>query len=111
MKYFSPAILDGSVTTAKLASSAVTRAKIKDGISSQSGSIPTQGKVTVSLDAWAFFPELEADMPVSATLDVQVLPKFKAVPAGSVNFPEFDLRNEDTGSARNYDVDWRFIDA
>ena len=121
MKYFSPGLLDGSVTTAKLADNAVNSAKIGQGgvrsldiatvDSSQSGTIAIQGKVAVVLNPYTLWADIEADMPASATLDVQMLANFKAVPAAAADSPIFDLRNEDTGFTRAYDVAWRHIAA
>ncbi len=111
MRYFSPSILDGSVTTAKLANDAVTQAKINTTMSSQSGNIGIQSKVLVALDTFSFFCDTEADMPVSATLDVDMVANFIAVPAANAFFPRFDLRNMDTGSTRDYEVAWHHVDA
>ena len=109
MRYFSPAILDGSVTTAKLAIGAVTRIRLNTAVGGASGTIGIQGKVTVPVNRAAFFPDIEADMAASATLDTQMLANFKAVPAATGSVPQFDLRNEDTGFTRDYDVEWEFI--
>ncbi len=109
MKYFSPSILDGSVTMAKLAVGAVSRIKINTATASQGGSIGIQSKVTVDVNRAAFFMDSEGDVPASVTLNMTMLANFKAVPAATSGAPKFDLLNEDTGAARNYDVAWEFI--
>ena len=117
MRYFSPAILDGSVTTAKLADLAVTTAKlapfavVTDKLSSatvfQAGSIPLRSKVTIALSGYDFFPDIEADMSGAGGVDVTMLARFRAVPNALVGQPDFDLFNESAGSAHDYDVAWR----
>ena len=137
MKYFSPAVLDGSVTTAKLADNAVTLPKMADNsvstaeiitntivradlagaiiaqnkvlssTSSQSGSITGNGKVVVTLSSHTFFPDIEA----ASTSDEQpVLAVGIAAPAASADAPEFQIDNTNI-AARDYSVAWRHISA
>lgn len=116
MKYFSPNILDGSVTTAKianlavteakLASNSITRLKINTTVTSQGGSISGGGLVVVSLSPYTFFADIEAENVTSGRLG----PFTKAVPNGSADQPQFQVHNPD-GPARNYDVEWRNVDA
>ena len=138
MKYFSPNILDGSVTTAKLADGAVTLAKMGiasvntpqyvdfsvtnaklrfDAVtsgkivtteSSQGGSLGAGASVNVSLSAFSFFPDLEANQITADLFDFR--PIDTATPAADADAPEFELTNTG-GLARNYDVAWRHISA
>lgn len=120
MKYFSPQLLDGSVTeakiadgavvTAKLADAAVVQEKIKTLSASQSGTIAIQGKVTITLVPYNFFPDIEADVDPNITRDTEMLANFKATPAAMQDFPQFDLHSEDTGDTRDYSVAWRAIE-
>lgn len=119
MKYFSPQLLDGSVTevkladlavaTAKLAVGAVTRSRVATSTGSQAGTIASQGRVGVVLNAWSFFPDIEADKDSNITRNTVMLADFKVVPSASDAVPEFELFNEDTVDSRDYSVAWRYI--
>lgn len=111
MRYFSPFLLDGSVTTAKMAVDAVTRSKIDTATGSQSGSIPIQDLVTVAVAGYAFLAGIESDIADSLTLDVQVVATRDPTPSVNPDTPSFDLRNESTSSAYAYAVAWRYINA
>ena len=114
MKYFSPNILDGSVTTAKIADLAVTGPKIAafaitttkifQVTTSQSGTIAVSGSVIVALDDFNFMMDTE----VEGGLNVRFTPVQIAVPDARADLPEFTLNNL-TGLALLYDVAWRHV--
>lgn len=114
MKYFSPNILDGSVTTAKiadgavnatkLATASVTQIKIKTSVSSQGGSVPGSGSVLVSLSSYTFFMDTEMENGLNGRL----VPVEIAVPAANANAPQFNIKNN-AAPARLYDVKWRHV--
>ena len=114
MKYFSPNILDGSVTTAKLADLAVTAAKlaafavttIKMGtsITSQSGTIGISASVIIALNNFTFLMDTE----VEGGENTRMIPVQIAVPSASASAPEYVIKNL-TGVALLYDVEWRFV--
>ena len=109
MKYFSPNILDGSVTEAKLADDAVTRSKLNLLNTSQAGNIGIQSRVRVVFTSSPFFPDIEGDQSAVVTLNMTMVADFVASPSAAANFPAFELLNEDTGSTRDYDVAWEYI--
>ena len=114
MKYFSPNILDGSVTSAKLATFAVTNvklapfnitlSKLSTALVSQGGTIPSSGSVLVALSDFSFFMDAET---VDA-LNMRYTPAVAAVPSASGSAPEFNIKNN-AAVARLYDVEWRVI--
>lgn len=133
VKYFNPGILDGSVTTAKLADAAVTSAKIKDlavvegkvatnsvgylrlkadtvrqgviktATTSLAGSIPATSFVDLMLTKYAFFPMIHSVQPP----DVWVSGHLTDAP--DPDLPRLSLNNSGV-VARTYDVDYRYID-
>lgn len=116
MKYFSPNILDGSVTTAKLANLAVTEAKlalnavtrlrIDTSITSQGGTIAASGSVGIAMDPYTFFSDIE----VEGALNTRIVPDPIAVPNANADQPVFVINNL-TGVALLYDTEWRHVDA
>ncbi len=107
MRYFSPSIPDGSVTTAKIAANAVTLSKISTMVDSQAGTILAQGRVTIFPDFFSFMPAIEGDQPTTGALDMSMIAVFNSVPDALPDDVKFALHNRDTGSARNYSVAWR----
>ncbi len=115
MRYFSPNILDGSVTRAKLGllavgspqlgALAVGRGKLDTATGSQGGSIPAVSTVNVSLHAYSFFPDTESNQGTTHRLN----PDDAAVPAANADTPVYRIQNDDVG-ARNYSVAWRYVD-
>lgn len=114
MKYFSPNILDGSVTTAKiadfavttakLATAAVTRLKINTLVTSQSGTIAASSNVVIAMSALTFFLDTE----VEGGLNTRLVPAQIAVPAANADQPQFIINNL-TGLGLLYDVEWRHV--
>lgn len=135
MKYFSPSVLDGSITTAKLADDAVTSAKIANGAvtqlkmalnavgsaqiaagavvtsklstvtDSQAGTIAGSGEVVISVGSYNFFPDIEA----AEVADEQPLLAMNlATPSASADSPQFRIQNS-VGPGRLYSVAWRRV--
>ena len=124
MKYFSPALLDGSVTTAKIADNAVTNAKMADfsinnaelfsravhrpeldtSEVSLAGTIGGGVAIDLVLNAYAFWPMFH----VEGQIDV-VLTGHSTDSPGSDN-PRFGFFNSNVGSPHDYDVDYRHVD-
>lgn len=132
MKYFSPSLLDGSVTTAKLANGAVTNPKIGGNAVSESqlqtasvrartvqngtmnqghldttsvstaGSIPATSFLDITLLPYCFWPMIHSVQPP----DVWVSGHLTDAP-GADN-PRLSLNNSGV-VARAYDVDYRYI--
>ena len=109
MKYFSPSLLDGSVTTAKLADAAVTRPKLSTSTHSQAGVISTGVVATVTLYSYTFFPGIEGNAVSPQTKDVQMIATRNATPDPNPMAPTFDLRNRSTTGAVNYAVAWLYV--
>ena len=125
MKYFSPALLDGSVTTAKIANDAVTIAKMANSSVGQSqilshsihqiklhttetslsGSIPLLSSVDIALMPYSFWPMVH----VENQSDLRVTGHSTDAP-GSDN-ARLGLRNGSGAFARTYDIDYRHVDA
>lgn len=115
MKYFSPNILDGSVTTAKIADLAVTSAKLGSGsvlrtkiqaaVSSQSGTIPSSSSVLVSLSPYNFFMDTEMVDGLSGRFTCAV----SGTPSASADAPQFNINNL-IALAKLYSVEWRNVD-
>lgn len=132
MNYFSPHLLDGSVTTVKLADDAVTRSKIIDAAigsaqlgpgsvtssrmaggavghwqlntaeGSIAGSIPADDTFHVVMTAFCFWPMFH----VSNWEALRV--SGHETDGGSVDLPRFSIDNT-TGSPHTYDVDYRYV--
>jgi len=112
VKYFSPHILDGSVTTAKLAdlavstpklaNSGITQSKLRTATLGQSGSIPIDGSVLVVLSPYTFLMDTEMEDGLIGSLRPAVV----AVPSANANAPEFNIKNL-VSVAKLYDVEWR----
>ena len=122
MKYFSPNILDGSVTTVKLADGAVTDPKIASGavgtrailgsaveqgelnttVVSTSGTINSITVLGITLIPYAFWPMIHDQ---DAT-DVRV--SGHEVDGVSADAPRFALYNS-AGVPRTYDIDYRYV--
>jgi len=91
----SPAPADGSVTEAKLASSAVARAKLKTGTNSGSYSTGSGGgSGTIVLDAYSFFPSHSGNGNVGFAQ------------SGTVDAPRIAWSTSATGSGT---VSWRYV--
>lgn len=133
MKYFSPGILDGSVTTAKLADGAVTTDKLADfavtgaklannsvgplkivsnGVNQQkvktvetslSGVVPSSGAVELVLAPYAFWPMIH-----TTNLD-KVRVTGHSVDSPGADNSRLALTNNTSGT-ENYDLDYRNID-
>lgn len=110
MKYFSPSLLDGSVTSAKLAMGAVTRAKLSTDTNSQAGAIGTEDLVTIVLDPYSLAPGIEANASGGKSKDVVVVATRDVSPGPDPLAPTFDLRNLSTSGAASYAVAWLHID-
>ena len=132
MKYFSPSLLDGSVTTAKLADNAVTELKLADNavatakvqdnsltkgkilddaivqskmrtaVVSTSGNITTGTAANLVLTAYCFWPMIHVQAPT----DVSVSGHLTDAP-GADN-PRLALFNSGVAD-RTYDVDYRYL--
>lgn len=113
MRYFSPAVLDGSiitakladlaVTTAKLAALAVTRTKLNTLTNSQGGTIAAGGVVNVFLNPYSFFPDIETEAVGMELAGVQI-----AVPNASADSPSFAIQGIPI-IPQDYDVAWRYV--
>lgn len=121
MKYFSPAILDGSVTTVKLADNAVTLPKMADdsvntdeliggavnrgriaaAITSLAGSIPLLSSVDLLVNAYAFWPMLHGESSIRVG--------GHSVDGVGADNSRFALHNVSLIAANTYDVDYRNI--
>ncbi len=132
VKYFSPSLLDGSVTTAKLADDAVTTPKLLDlavvrnkiatnaidnpriiaGTLKQSklnttevstaGSVPGTARLSITMVAYCFWPMIH----VENSTDVRLAGH--DVDAPGADNPRFALVNSNAAS-RTYDIDYRYI--
>ncbi len=110
MKYFSPHLLDGSVTTPKLAADAVVKDKIKFAVGGQSGIIAADNRVTILLHTCALFPHIESENPTNTVLRGAVVAHHRAVPDPLYSTPQFDIMNQDAVNPRDYGVEWLYID-
>jgi hypothetical protein len=81
----------------------VTRPKLSTAVGGASGSISSGSDVSVTMDAYSFFPMLHAQ-----TNDVTV--GGHTTDGGSADAPRFILQNNGVGG-NTYDVDWRFVTA
>ncbi len=111
MNYFSPALLDGSVTTVKIADGAVVQAKLKSSVDSQSGTIGILNSVNVPMGPYCLFPDVEADQTGGVSRAVVYSAEVKATPAPNADFPVLVLVNYDSISVDDYAVAWRNLDA
>ena len=112
MKYFSPTLLDGSVTTAKLANNAVTLPKVANSAIrknelgttpvSMAGALGAISVLDIALTPYAFWPMLH----VSDATDIRV--SGHEVDGGSADAPRLALYNS-SGSGRSYDLDYRYV--
>lgn len=103
MRYFSPGLLDGSVTTAKLADRAVTSGKLFTFVGSFAGSIFSNTGLDFSLDPDAFFPM------ISVSSQVNIHMTGHTTDGGSADNPRFGFWNA-SGITQTYDIDFRSID-
>lgn len=110
MKYSSPLIPDGSITTVKIAAGAVTRSKLDTSEMGQAGVITTLSTAVISLDAYDFFPDFATDMPVSASVHLNIASTFDATPTADATAPRCIVHNEDSVT-RNYAVEWKKLNA
>ena len=81
---------------------AVTQAKLSTTTGSQGGSVAATSAVTISLNSYSFFPDIESEQ--ACRLDPSVV----ASPSASADSPQFVIRN-DSGSALLYSVAWRYV--
>lgn len=112
MKYFSPAILDGSVTSASLADNSVTLAKMADdairkaeidtATTGQSGTLGALAVIGILLPDYCFFPMIHG----SDGTDIRLTGHQTDGDGGA--FPRFAFYNS-SGSALSYDVDYRYV--
>ncbi len=102
MKYFSPHLLDGSVTSAKLALGAVTRSRLSTNTSSQAGNISGPGVVLVIPSAYAFWPDIESKQILIGS----ITPDNTPAPAAQDTAPKFKIWNKDA-ILQPYSVAWR----
>jgi hypothetical protein len=112
VKYFSPQILDGSVTTASLADNSVTLAKMANNAiqsskldiatDSAAGSIGALSVTNILLNHWTFFPHIHGENATDLRMSGHT------VDGGANGTPRFSFYNS-SGSARTYDVDWKFL--
>lgn len=122
MKYFSPALLDGSVTTAKLADDAVTNPKMANfSVNSTelfnravlqrhlnttefslAGAVSVGARVDLVLTDYAFWPMIHTET------DLVVVGHITDAP-GAAN-ARLGIFNTKLISSRNYDLDYRSVD-
>ena len=121
MKYFSPGLLDGSVTTAKLADNSVTLAKMTDFsidkmelrnravtresmdtlLVSLAGSIPLSSTVDITIEAIAWWPMLHTEANIRVT--------GHSVDGVGGDNARLGLRNVSLIAASTYDLDYRHL--
>ncbi len=122
MKYFSPSLLDGSVTEVKLAYGAVTRNKIalaavdnarlatntirreklRTVDAGVSGSIPATSFVDITLAPDCFWPMIHSIQPPDVWVSGHLTDGVGA------EYPRLSLNNSG-GVARTYDLDYRNV--
>lgn len=102
--YFSPQILDGSVTTVKVADGAVSYPKLDTSTATQAGTIVGGTEVVIAMASYSFAPAIVAENP-----QVAVISNVQPVPDAHPDFPTFGLRNP-TGIDYLYSTAWRYVD-
>lgn len=136
MKYFSPSVLDASITTAKLADNAVTlpkmanvsvdtpelvgsavetakigfsairQSRIGTATTSQSGSLNSSASAIVSLNTYSFMPDVESNQQFGVWL---YRPVDITVPAADADSPQFRVEASSSVQSQAYEVEWRHI--
>ena len=124
MKYFSPHVLDGSITSAKLAGSAVVESKLASGavwnrairagavtqlkldtaVDSLAGTIGAGLALDIALTAYAFWPMLHVENPADVYVTGHI------ADGGGADFPRLALFNT-AGAGRDYDLDYRYVES
>ena len=92
--------------TGAIEDAAITKVKITTATVSLAGSITTQAYVDIAMTAYCFFPMISTDS-VSSEMPLQA----HKTDGASPDAPRFRLHNTDGADTRDYDVDYRYIDA
>ncbi len=82
----------------------INQSRLDTSVSSQGGEILANGAVVVTLSAYSFFPDREAQM----TIPWDLYPMYAGIPPANEAIPQFLIGNNE-GSARSYDVQWRHV--
>ncbi len=82
----------------------VHQSRLDTSVSSQGGTVPASVGVVVSMSAYSFYPDREAQM----TLLWDLSPMYAGIPSADEASPQFLLINNDP-APRVYDIQWRHV--